>query len=267
MLKKISVKDLYPLALAEGEGVGTAYEYYAKRLMLALWLSNANPPDRMLIAGLPQKYGASLDFVLLAAELNAELVIVDDRPDALVHCESAVRTMINQGHFPDIKPEYLLTRHIPTLPELSAEFDLALSSETLQRIPQEDQPLFIRSVLNSAARFAIFTPNGDNPAHTSLSGLSGLRLDELVRLAGHALDGGADSQTEKIPEFGYLDMPPFPPGITRTEDQRAQASTGTLEAIAMWGLTWYAHLEHWLPGGLRHDKSHIVYAFLDNFPR
>ena len=36
-----TVKSLYPLALAEGEGVGTAYEYLAKRLTLSRWLGAA----------------------------------------------------------------------------------------------------------------------------------------------------------------------------------------------------------------------------------
>ena len=41
VLQKRSIKSLYPLALAEGEGVGTAYEYFAKRLILGRWLESA----------------------------------------------------------------------------------------------------------------------------------------------------------------------------------------------------------------------------------
>ena len=37
-IHKHSIKTLYPLALAEGEGVGTAYEYFTKRLHLVRWL-------------------------------------------------------------------------------------------------------------------------------------------------------------------------------------------------------------------------------------
>ena len=71
-IQKRSIKSLYPLALAEGEGVGTAYEYFAKRLHLARWLKGTKPPQHILIAGLPEKYGASLDFMLLASEVEAE---------------------------------------------------------------------------------------------------------------------------------------------------------------------------------------------------
>ncbi len=66
MLPTHSIKALYALALAEGEGMGTAYEYYAKRLILGRWLAERPRPASILIAGLPQKYGASLDLLLLA---------------------------------------------------------------------------------------------------------------------------------------------------------------------------------------------------------
>src|SRR5690606_30513282 len=78
-----SIKALYALALAEDEGVGTAYEYFAKRLVLRPWLRQQPPVRRLLVAGLPEKYGASLDHLLLAEELGATAVVVDDRPPAL----------------------------------------------------------------------------------------------------------------------------------------------------------------------------------------
>jgi hypothetical protein len=59
---------------------------------------------------------------------------------------------------------------------------------------------------------------------------------------------------------GYIDMPPFPPGITRSDDQREQATSGRLEAFAMWGLQQYARGERLLPRALRQRQSHIVYA-------
>ncbi|MBK8128985.1 MAG: hypothetical protein IPK53_08585 [bacterium] len=35
-------------------------------------------------------------------------------------------------------------------------------------------------------------------------------------------------------------MPPFPPGITRSDEQREQATSGRMEALAMQGLGYYA---------------------------
>jgi hypothetical protein len=88
-------------------------------------------------------------------------------------------------------------------------------------------------------------------AHTNISGLAGVTLTEMQALVG------SEAKT------GYIDMPPFPPGITRTEDQREQATSGTFEAIAMWGLGYYARLEHFLPTAVRRSQSHIVYALID----
>jgi hypothetical protein len=62
-------------------------------------------------------------------------------------------------------------------------------------------------------------------------------------------------------------MPPFPPGIIRSEEQRAQATSGSLEAFAMWGLAYYARLEHWLPTAVRRRQSHIVYALASRKPK
>src|SRR5262252_6719711 len=79
-----SIKSLYPLALAEGEGVGTAYEYFAKRLILTRWLAKLPQARSLLIAGLPEKYGSSLDFLLLTQEMAvADVIVVDERPPAL----------------------------------------------------------------------------------------------------------------------------------------------------------------------------------------
>ena len=95
MLTNHAIKSLYPLALAEGEGVGTAYEYVAKRHVLRRWLGQVrgqlprNLPGRVLIAGLPEIYGTSLDYLLLAAELGWPALVVDDRPAFLAKTEQA----------------------------------------------------------------------------------------------------------------------------------------------------------------------------------
>lgn len=267
MLKKISIKKLYPLALAEGEGVGTAYEYYAKRLLLSRWLADREPPHNILIAGLPQKYGASMDFLLLGAELNAELTIVDERPQAILRCKTALEELQQSGEIGYLNPNYLLTQDILNLPELSNDFDLALSSEILQRLPEDNRLNYMARTLQLALRTALFTPNGDNPSHTSLSGLSGLQLGELELLSKQVLQSEGVNPARDSLSTGYVDMPPFPPGMTRTEDQREHATSGTGEAIAMWGLANYAHMERWLPHGWRRNKSHIVYSFLDSSQR
>ncbi len=267
MLHNYSIKTLYPLALAEGEGVGTAYEYFAKRLLLNQWLNQEDRPNHILVAGLPQKYGASLDFLLLASELNASVTIADDRPEAIVKAQNALSQALKEGYLPYLQPEFCLTTHMASMTEISGPFDLVLSSETIQRLPEDERQLYVSRLLQFAPRAAIFTPNNDNPAHTNLSGLSGLQQTELELLITEAQDSTGGPESHKALQAGYVDMPPFPPGITRTDEQREDATSGMGEAIAMWGLGYYARLEKWIPVRWRRSKSHIVFALIGNSQR
>ena len=253
MLSDLSIKTLYGLALAEEEGVGTAYEYYAKRLVLARWLENLTPPRQILIAGLPQKYGASLDFIQLAAELEAQVTIVDERPGALEKMETCLAQAKEQGWFPDLTAKIALVTDLGQMNKLSGEFDLVLSSEVLQRIAAGKRAGYLAGLRLRAGSMAIFCPNAGNSAHTNISGLSGLHLEEL-----DALLAGSKANV------GYIDMPPFPPGITRSEEQREQATSGKMESAVMFGLNYYARLERFVPQALRKRQSHIVYALLAN---
>jgi hypothetical protein len=270
MIRQHSIKTLYPFAIAEGEGVGTAYEYFTKRLLLARWLKQEERPRRrsaenlgFLIAGLPEKYGASLDFLLLASEMEAMITIADNRPQALTKAKAALAKAQDDGLMQNLEPEYCLAGSMGLMAEIDGRFDLALSSETLQRLPAGDRKQYVSRLLQLAPKVAIFTPNNDNPAHTNVSGLSGLRLDELGAIVEQGLELVNDSAQLSL-QMGYIDMPPFPPGITRSEDQRDHAASGKGEAIAMWGLGQYAHLERWLPLSWRRSKSHIVYALIEN---
>lgn len=250
-MKRYSIKSLYMPALAEGEGVGTAYEYFAKRLVLAGWLKQQPRPRTLLIAGLPQKYGASLDFLLLAQELGTAVTVVDERQAALEKLQRSLAAARRAGWLTAVEPTLI---EAPALTQVNGRYDLVLSSEVLQRLAAAEQALYVQRMVAVGTAVALFCPNGDNPVHTNLSGLAGLTLAELTALAQQS--GAAAHKT------GYIDMPPFPPGMMRDEAQRAQASSGTLEAVAMWGLGYYARLEQLLPTAVRRRQSHIVYALL-----
>jgi NAD(P)-dependent dehydrogenase (short-subunit alcohol dehydrogenase family) len=249
VLAPYSVKDLYPLALAEGEGMGTAYEYVAKRLRLGRWLAAQERPRSLLVAGLPERYGLSLDFLLLAAEWGAAVTVVDDRAERLAQLEEALGRVTTPDGRPLPRPAVI--RAAPEGAVGLDVHDLGLSSEVLQRLEPRTREQYVARLRSAVGRLALFVPNADNPAHTTRSGLSGLGRDELARLVG-----GGEAQV------GYVDMPPFPPGITRSDAQREQATQGLFEAAVMWGLGGYARAERRLPEGLRRRQSHIVYAFL-----
>lgn len=248
-----SIKSLYTPALAEGEGVGTAYEYFAKRLVLRPWLKRLSPIKRILIAGLPEKYGSSLDFLLLAEELGATAVVADERPEAIEKLQNSLSATQAQNWLMDCQPETQVVADMGMLAEVDPPFDLVISSEVLQRLVEADRRVYVERALELGTAVALFCPNADNPAHTNLSGLNGLHLRELENLI-------TPSPRHPVTLSGYIDMPPFPPGIVRDEDQRAQASSGKLEAFAMWGLGYYARLEKLIPISIRRRQSHIVYA-------
>ncbi|MBK8430453.1 MAG: hypothetical protein IPL28_03770 [Chloroflexi bacterium] len=240
-----TIKTLYPLALAEGEGVGTAYEYVAKRLVLRPWLNKQPTPKHILLAGLPQKYGSSLDFFLLAHELGAQLTIAETDPALLAKAERALKNIQQKGQWRTLRPRWQLLNSWSDLG--GQQFEVAFCSEVLQRLPQAERPSYVQAIQQVVGRWALFCPNADNAAHLNLSGLGGVGLAEVQALF------------PQCPAH-YIDMPPFPPGITRTDSQREQATSGTAEAIAMWGLGYYARAEKWLPTAVRRRYAHIVYA-------
>lgn len=250
-----SIRSLYPPALAEGEGVGTAYEYFAKRLRLARWLTSLPRPRSVLIAGLPEKYGSSLDFLLLAKELGAaKAVVIDDRGPALEKLKQSLARAQVIGELIGLQPQCVQVAEMARCAELTDVFDLCLCSEVLQRLDVEARQPYVRRLGELAPRVALFAPNGDNPAHTNVSGLSGIGLNELRALA---------EATGSVVDAGYVDMPPFPPGLTRSAEQRERAVAGGFEGLAMAGLSYYARLETWFPPRWRRRQSHIVYALVE----
>jgi hypothetical protein len=254
MLPPRSISSLYPLALAEGEGIGTAYEYYAKRLVLARWLARVRPPRRLLIAGLPEKYGSSLDFFLLAQDLAVtKVVVIEDRPWALEKCRESLAAARAIGELTRIRPQYVPVTEMGLTDELSGEFDMCLGSEVLQRLEATGRRQYVSSFANLAPVLALFVPNGDNSSHRVISGLSGLSLNELRAL----VEREGVSAT-----CGYVDMPPFPPGLTRSATQRERAANRKLERFAMRALGYYARLETYFPSRWRRLHSHIAYAFV-----
>ena len=251
-----TVKSLYPLALAEGEGVGTAYEYLAKRLVLARWLRprlSRHQIKHILLPGIPEKYGVSLNILDEAALMGASLMVLEDRPSFLTKAQTSLAAAQQIGEIRDYRPVFQQVVDLATIPD-DYRADLVVSSEVIQRFDAAKQRAYLETICEIAPLIVLYIPNGDNVGHTKHSGLNGLTLAELKQLLAD-LDLKAKT--------GYIDMPPFPPGITRSDDQREQAQSGTLEAIAMWGLGWVVRAENLIPRSIRRRQSHIVYAFIE----
>src|SRR5260370_42397847 len=156
MLPFRSIKSLYRLAFAEGEGIGTAYEYFAKRLVLSKWLDGHARAKRVLIAGLPQKYGSSLDFLLIAQELGAaEIFVADDRPGALEKARQGLAAAQAMGELSGLKPQFVLCTDLGFVPELIPSFDLFLSSELLQTQRYAAAPHHDHTLVNVRRTYAM----------------------------------------------------------------------------------------------------------------
>ena len=253
-----SIKSLYTINLLEGEGVGTAYEYYAKLRKLRRFMNSIGTPRNVLIAGLPEKYGLSMDFFLLAQALGAETVIVDDRALALERAKRVICTLESKKLIADIKPSFVKVDHIAEVCDNSfykSKFDLALSSEVLQRL-NEDRAAYIARLRELATHFAIFAPNRGNESHAKLSGLRSVHLEELLK---YCREGNSKVT---IYDSGFLDMPPFPPGLSRSQEKREQARSSRIEAILMKSLEIYSLCESILPEFIKAKIAHIVYVMV-----
>lgn len=193
------IEEYTRLAFLEGEGLGTAYEYYAKYSVLKSQLLKKKP-SKILIAGLPEKYGYSLDFSRYAFSSGAELTVIDERRDRILTHKKLINKILPSNS--QFNVNYLPIESWNHLPKLDS-YDIALSCEVLQRLHDEDKKKYANFLGNTANAVAIFTPNAENKSHVTISGLNTLNINELVDIF---------SRYFIITSYGFLDMPPFPPG-------------------------------------------------------
>lgn len=245
---KRTLYSFYPLALAEGEGVGTAYEYVAKRRALFRWLGQQTVPRSLLIAGLPELYGSSLDYLILAADWGVPLYVAERSADLLAKFQRA----LTHASLPPVSIQLLPLHSWAELADHPC--GLAICNEVIQRLSADERTIYLSSLAQSAERTALFCPNGLNPAHNSHSGLASIDPTLLHQWVSRFPQWRLEAR-------GFCDMPPFPPGITRSAEQRQHAQSGLFERLAMYGLDWFTHGERWIPAPYLQKKAHITYAF------
>ncbi len=255
---KRSIYDLYPIAMAEEEGAGTAYEYYVKARLLRQIHKGQTPPRRILVAGLPEKYGFSMDFAVLAQDWEAEILFLDERPEKLQQFADIYDKLSQTGLLSLNRLRYQVVDDISNW-KLNEEFDLLLCCEVLQRLGEKQRLAFISQASEHAKKTVIFAPNAANSSHADLSGLSTVSLAQLENLAGQT--------TDQLIKSGWIDLPPFPPGITRSEDQRQNATSSPLQRLLFWGINLWADAEGLVPLSIRKKQAHIVYVALQSGDR
>jgi len=242
-----SIKSLYLTALLEGEGLGTAYEYFAKWRILMKIFRKIGYPKNVLVAGLPEKYGSSMDFVLFAQKYNLNITIVDDRGENINKFKKILELAKEKDDCIEITE---IDRLSDLKLNLKEKYDLLLCCEVLQRLSEEERTKYFNQIGEIAENALIFVPNKENRSHAKLSGLNALNLNELSNYC----------QRYDIIDKGYVDMPPFPPGLKRSEEDRQKVTESFLQKSFMKTLELWAGSEVIFPKIFKRRFSHIIYC-------
>lgn len=252
-----SVAKLYPVALAEGEGMGTAYEYSVKLKMLRRVVAKVGAPTRMFIGGLPEAYGIDLCLGVLGAFCGCRTVVADDRQPLLDAFHQALASPTMSDF---VELDLFEMRRLEALSQPCAAdeepYDLWVSTTALQRLDAEEQVTYLTQVREKSRHAVIMAPNKSNKAHLTISGLDGIFLSDLVATceqAGLTVIG-----------TGYQDVPPFPPGIKRSEEAKAKASESKIERFMMHVLEGWVRGERLLPAFIKRRHGHMAYVVVQS---
>lgn len=268
-VQDLNISNLYEIAALEREGWGTAYEYYSKLPYLNKSFENEKNIDVMVL-GLPEKYGYSMDFILYCYLNIVKRIIVFDERKEKIDNFSKLLTSFNKniskyiGIIPDT--EILKTNSWNELKNYNV--DITLSCEVFQRLDNTSKDMFIDFIRNNTRKYLVFVPNGNDIAHKNVSTLKTLSIDELT---------GIFRDTE-ITNFGYVDCPPNPPGITLNKNKNKNISVDTkddstitdkLKGVIIYILlsTWYIVFEQKISFLLKNffeSNAHIVFVVGEN---
>ena len=253
-----TIRSLYPLALLEEQGMGTAYEYYSKLRVIQVAFERTAAPRSLLVLGLPEKHGYDLDLLLVAQQAGASLAFCEDRPEILEALQGALDALPD----PSLRERVELVQ-IDSLTDWRAiegrHFDWLISTAAVQRLPDAEIATYIQNARRCAGYSLLFIPNLGNRAHLTLSGLRGLDRAQAVALCEQA---GAPRST-RVLSSGYCDIPPFPPGLQRSSAAKENALHSPVETLAMRVLEWWCRGERWMPAAIQKRWAHLVYLFLD----
>jgi hypothetical protein len=252
-----AVVDLYPLALLEGEGMGTAYEYSAKLKVLQQVMAVIDPLQRLFVGGLPEDYGLDLDLALLATRYGCQTVVADDRMALLEAFALALKSPPLAGW---VDPDRFEMRHLDTLarPTRSGDvpFQLWVTTSAIQRLDDSELAEYLAQVRATSRYSVLLVPNKDNKEHLSISGLDGFFLTDLVAACRQA--------GLTVRQAGHLDVAPFPPGLQRSAEAKKRAASSPVERFVMHGLEWWARSERFMPRFVKRRFGHIAYVFLQS---
>lgn len=228
------LKQFYDLALIEGQGLGTAYEYLAKYRILKPCLEN----EKTLIYGLPEKYGFSLDILYLLDKSGCEIHVYEDREEKIKQYSKIIEALVKK-------------RFIQKIPliidEIKERYDLVLSSEVIQKFDNRKLQDYSMNIKKFSKKAIIFFPNGNNKAHHSLTKLRTYKPESLSNFFSGKV------------ELGFVDMPPFPPGLRVKSNQTHQNLKLLIPLLSSW-----LFIEQVCPRFVKKRFCHIAYLSIKN---
>jgi len=247
------INKFFQAALIEGEGFGTAYEYQVKANLLQKYL---NETDRVLILGLPEKFGVSANFLILADKMQKPMLVVDDKPELIAEFNKVKQILIDTKLLQH--PQLIESKLLPGLAEYVPEtnYDLII----IQKLNKGWDEQYLNRLLCKTKNIFIFAPNSNNLSHQKFSKLAGINQTDLKKLSGKILNT----------ELGFIDCPPFPSGIKlqRTPEQIHKQSSSFLNkafcSIFLGCLNILCRLEKIFPAKIKNNHSHIIYLALKN---
>ena len=137
-----------------------------------------------------------------------------------------------------------------------AQYDLGLSCEVFQRVEPSQREEFARTLAERSNRFVIFAPNAGNESHVTVSGLNTVDVGELV--------ASVQAPSVDVSGSGYVDCPPFPPGLHFSNPETNNSEVPTLRRsmfrVSAPLLTPFCYLEPFYPPFIRGRMSHIVWV-------
>lgn len=223
------LKKFYRLAVAEGEGLGTAYEYASKYRILKPYLNNKS----VLIHGLPEKYGFSLDFLYLFDTLSCEVHVYDERKEKTAVYHELVKRLSKNG---------IIRTEPKIVDKIKKQYDIILSSEVIQRLDGKKLEEYFTIIKACSKKAVVFFPNGNNKAHCVFTKLRSIKPE---RVLGFFSEGA---------KAGFVDMPPFPPGLRVKSSQTRHNLRLLIPLLGLWLL-----IEKICPIIIKKHFCHIAY--------
>jgi hypothetical protein len=245
------MKKLYEVALLEGEGLGTAYEYYMKRMLLNRLFFKFGIPRTICVFGVPEKYGSSMDFCLLAGDVKADSVtIYDEREQAVKKCRIAAEKVKERGIISDLVLEFSQKEGM----ELKGkQFDFITNCDVFQRFEEEKALSMINDAASNSSYSLFFLPNGYNVNHVASPDRKAIDPVLFVEKVKKSVE---------VLEWGYVDMPPFPSGSRISEQKRSAVKSGIFSFGVFLVLKLWAVFEAMLPFFIKKKFAHAFYIIV-----